>query len=133
MAARIKFRVRDGLALAASLGSVLLGYLLIGHFVMATLTWTGMLGPPDGGAWYPAVYYLTHSWVTLLLVGWSALALALGAAGFALAGRDSTRRRPAALSSIAARFAIGGLVAGGVDVVFVAILLFIGRFWLWSI
>lgn len=122
----IKPIARATLALGASLASVLLGYLLIGHFLMATLTWTGMLGPTGGRSWFTAVYYLTHSWATLLLVCWAALVLVLGASGFALAGRDPRRRSPAVLSGIAARFALGGLVGGVIDLLLIAILLIVG-------
>jgi hypothetical protein len=118
--------LRVTLALGISLASVLLGYLLVGHFIMATLTWTGMLGPTGGRSWFSAVYYLTHSWATLLLVGWTALVLALGASGFVLAGRDPRRRGPSALSGMAARFALCGLVGGVIDFLLLAILLIVG-------
>jgi hypothetical protein len=131
MATALKLKVSIGLALAASLASVFLGYLLVGHFIMATLTWAGILDPQGEVAWYPAVYYLTHSWMTHLLIGWALLVIALGMIGRALAGRDPARRKSSGLSSIAARFAILGLLGGGLDAVLVAILLFVGRFWLW--
>jgi hypothetical protein len=122
--------IRSGLALMASLGSIFLGYLLAGHFVMATLTWTGSLGPEGAGNWYSDVYFTTHSWLTLVLVGWAMLALAFGWLGFALAKRDREPSGSTVLSGMAARFAIGGLVGGLLDVVLVAILLFVGRLWI---
>jgi hypothetical protein len=94
----IKPNARVTLALGGSLESVLLGYLLIGHFLM----------------------------VTLLLVRWAALVLVLGASGFALAGRDPRSRSPAVVSGISARFALGGLVGGVIDLLLIAILLIVG-------
>jgi hypothetical protein len=131
MATPLSFDVRGGLALAASLASVFLGYLLLGHFVMATPTHAGTLGPTPVGGWYPVVYHLTHSGWSLLLIGWAALAIALGMAGYALAGRIAYRRSSNAASGMAARFAIACLLGGGVDAILVAILLFMGRLWLW--
>jgi hypothetical protein len=129
MKATTGLKARDGLAFSASLGSVMLGYLLMGHFVMATLTWTGSLGPKPSGTWYTTVYHITRSKWMLLLVGWAALVVVLGIAGLTLAGRDRARRNPAGLTAFAARFAIGGLIAGGVDVVLVVGLLYLGWFW----
>lgn len=123
---RVMMLLRVTLALGVSLASVLLGYLLIGHFIMATLTWTGMLGSTGGRSWFSAVYYLTHSWATLLLVGWASLVLVLGVSGFALAGRDPRRRGPSALSGMAVRFALSGLVGGVIDFLLIAILLIVG-------
>ena len=77
------------------------------------------------------VYHLTHSWLIFLLAGWAGLVLALGWAASRLAGHDPDRRSRGSLQAIVARFAIGGLIAGGVDVVLVGTLVFIGRVWLW--
>jgi len=129
MKATARLEARDGFAFAASLGSVMLGYLLMGHFVMATLTWTGSLGPEPPGTWSTTVYHLTRSRWMLLLVGWAALVVLLGIAGLTLAGRDRARQDPAGLTGIAARFAIGGLIAGVVDVLLVAVLFYLGWFW----
>jgi hypothetical protein len=118
----IKPIARAALALGASLASVLLGYLLLGYFIMVTLTLTGILVPTGGESWFAAVYYLTHSGAMLLLVCWAALVLVLGAWGFALAERDPRRRS----SGMAARFALGGLVGGVIDLLLIAILLIVG-------
>jgi hypothetical protein len=122
--------VRSGLALTSSLGSVFLGYLLAGHFVMATLTWTGSLGPDGARDWYSAVYFATHSWLTLVLVGWATMALVFAWLGFALAKRGPEPPVSTVLSGMAARFAIGGLVGGLLDVVLIAILLLVERLWI---
>jgi hypothetical protein len=98
---------------------------------MSTLTWTGALGPETAGDWYSPVYHLTHSWRIFQLAGWALLVLALGWAALTLAGHHSDRRNRSSIYGIATRFAIGGLIAGGVDVVLVGILIFIGRVWLW--
>jgi len=123
--------IRNGVALATSLGSVFLGYLLAGHFFMAALTWTGTLGPTPAGAWYSALYFVTHSQLTLLVIGWAVLVLTLGWVGLALAGWERAPQNSSSLSSIAARFAVIGLIAGFVDVVFIAVLLIMGRLWIW--
>lgn len=131
MATPLGFDGRGGLALASSLASVFLGYLLMGHFVMATLTHAGTWGPAPVGGWHSVVYHLTRSGWSLLLIGWAALDIALGMAGYTLTGRISDRRSSNAASGMAARFAIVGLLGGGIDAILVAILLLMGRFWLW--
>jgi hypothetical protein len=47
-----------------------------------------MLDPSGTAVWYSAVYYLIHSWMTILLVGWAAFVVAIGIVGLALADRD---------------------------------------------
>src|SRR4051794_20343448 len=93
MPAGPRLRTRVVVAFAASLASVLLGYLLLGHFDMATLLWTGSFGSSPRASWHSGVYYLTHSRVTVLLIGWVALVLAFAAAGIALVRHDPARRR----------------------------------------
>ena len=131
MTSAIKIRVLVGLAMASSLASVLLGYLLMGHFVMATLTYAGMLGPLPRGGWLTTVKYLAHSWWIVLLIGWAALVLVLAWAALRLAARDPNMRNRGASAGIARRFAIGGLIAGVVDLVLVGTLIYIGRVWIW--
>jgi RsiW-degrading membrane proteinase PrsW (M82 family) len=64
------------------------------------------------------------------LIGWATLALALAWLGFAFTKRDRGPKRLPVLSGMAVLFAIGGLVGGLLDLALIAILLCVGRRWI---
>jgi hypothetical protein len=124
----LKTTASGGLALAASVASTLLGYWLLGHFVVATLTFSGWLGPPASGDWRASVKYLARSEWGLLLVGWVALAAVLGMPAYLFARHSRAASGKRLLASMVGRFALLGLLGAGIDALLVAALLAAGRF-----
>src|SRR5262245_56700784 len=121
-------RARPLIAFAISIVSVLIGYCLLGLFVVGAKVFTGLLGLPEWGReWRNAINYFAVAWLGLLRVSLVVLATGLATCSSALARSDPSRRSRASLSGMAARFSIIALIGVGLDAVVVAALIAASR------